>query len=127
MIPESFFVKWQAEAARLQALRARVEGATLLMRVLADIRSIQLEIAAETLSLRKAAFESGYTSDHLGRLVRTGSIPNAGRRNAPRIRRTDLPRKASPLTAQCPACTLYHATPGQIARSVVTSKGVTDE
>ena len=50
---------------------------------------------AETLSLVQAARESGYSQDYLGDLVRKGQIPNAGRRNAPRIRRTDLPSKAS--------------------------------
>ena len=48
-----------------------------------------------SLSLVQAAQESGYSADHLGSLVRNGKIPNAGRRNAPRIRRSDLPIKAS--------------------------------
>ena len=47
-----------------------------------------------TLSLVEAARESGYSRDHLGRLVRDGKIPNAGRPNAPRIARRHLPRKA---------------------------------
>jgi hypothetical protein len=41
----------------------------------------------ELLDLQEAAPESGYSPDHLGRLVRDGKIPNAGRRNAPKIRR----------------------------------------
>ena len=47
-----------------------------------------------TFSLTEAARESGYSADHLGRLVRHGKIPNAGRPGAPRIARRDLPRKA---------------------------------
>ena len=47
-----------------------------------------------TYSLVEASRESGYTADHLGRLVRDGKIPNAGRLGAPRIARRDLPRKA---------------------------------
>jgi hypothetical protein len=47
-----------------------------------------------TLNLREAAKRSGYDHDHLGQLVRTGKIPNAGRTNAPRIRIGDLPMKA---------------------------------
>ena len=46
-----------------------------------------------TLSLVEAASESGYSADHLGRLVRDGKIPNAGRPGAPRIARKHLPRK----------------------------------
>ncbi len=36
-----------------------------------------------------------YSADHLGRLVREGKLPNAGREGAPRIRLQDLPRKAN--------------------------------
>ena len=48
--------------------------------------------------------ESGYSADHLGRLVRDGKIPNAGRPGAPRIARSHLPRKtqapATPLLVE---------------------------
>ncbi len=47
-----------------------------------------------TLTLTEAARESGYSADHLGRLVRKGKIPNAGRPGAPRVALTDLPAKA---------------------------------
>lgn len=45
------------------------------------------------LTLQEASKISGYTADHLGRAVREGKIPNAGRAGAPRIARRDLPRK----------------------------------
>ena len=45
------------------------------------------------MSLVEAASECGYSADHLGRLVRSGQIPNAGRANAPKVRRRDLPKK----------------------------------
>ena len=44
-------------------------------------------------TLTDAASESGYSADHLGRLVRGGKIPNAGRPGAPRIARRRLPLK----------------------------------
>jgi hypothetical protein len=47
----------------------------------------------DTLSLKEASRASGYTADHLGLLVKRGTIPNAGRIGAPRIRRADLPIK----------------------------------
>ena len=46
-----------------------------------------------TLNLTEAARESGYSTDHLGHLVRDGKIPNAGRPGAPRIAPRHLPRK----------------------------------
>ena len=47
------------------------------------------------LDLQEAAELSGYSADHLGRLVREEKIQNAGRPGAPRIRIKDLPRKIS--------------------------------
>ncbi len=63
-----------------------------------EVCSAELEAALqgteeELLDLQEAARESGYSSDHLGRLVRDGKIPNSGRRNAPKIKRSDLPRR----------------------------------
>lgn len=53
--------------------------------------------ADEELTLAEASLRSGYSQDHLARLVREGRIPNAGRRGSPRIRAGDLPvRPASP-------------------------------
>ena len=43
--------------------------------------------------LQEAATLSGYSGDHLGRLVREGKIPNAGRQGAPRIALRDVPIK----------------------------------
>ncbi len=47
------------------------------------------------LGIQEAAELSGYSTDHLGRLVREEKIQNAGRAGAPRIRIKDLPRKTS--------------------------------
>lgn len=41
--------------------------------------------------LAEAAKVSGYSVDHLGRLLRQGKIPNRGRRHSPKIQRGDLP------------------------------------
>ena len=72
-------------------------------------RSSLEEWSIEPLTLREAAGEAGYSEDHLGRLVREGKIPNAGRPGAPRILRANLPgfrpalpkgRGASDLTSR---------------------------
>ena len=42
----------------------------------------------------ETARRSEYSADYLGRPVRDGKIPNAGRPGAPRIALKDLPRKA---------------------------------
>jgi hypothetical protein len=65
-------------------------------------RELEETDAAEcdvTLTLTEAARESGFSIAHLGRLVRQGSIPNAGRKRVPRIRRGDLPRRLRGVAA----------------------------
>ncbi len=47
-------------------------------------------------TLREAALQSGYSADHLARLIRKGKLPNAGRRGSPRIRAGDLPTRLHP-------------------------------
>ena len=61
----------------------------------AELEQALRALGEETLSLVEAAQLSGYTADHLGSLVRKSVIPNCGRKNAPRIRRADLPTKSS--------------------------------
>ncbi|UCG86674.1 MAG: hypothetical protein JSW71_22715 [Gemmatimonadota bacterium] len=113
--------KWGDEAHAMRNRGALVNGAALLEEVLRDFEAATSDFQAETLSLSNAARESGYSVDYLGRLVREGQIPNAGRPNAPKVRRSDLPRKASSLQRRDPCIHLDATTPGQIARSVVTS------
>jgi hypothetical protein len=112
---------WRTRAEQLRpyaspAARAFDEAATQLERELADA-------ATETLTLRQAAEASGYSAEYLRRKVRSGEIANAGRAHAPRIRRMDLPRKAAGLRRREPPLHLVGATPGQVARAVVTSDG----
>lgn len=87
--------KWRARRDEFARFQAAVNGATLCDELLADLDSVLLKQADEVLTLRDAAAVSGYTVDHLARLIRQGKIPNAGRRQAPRVRRRDVPLKAN--------------------------------
>lgn len=122
MKPAEFEAKWREEAELLRRRRAQVDAGELLEEVLTDFRAVVIQENEELLDLQAASRESGYSADHLGRLVRDGVIRNAGRRNAPKIRRGDLPRKAGALRESARRLTLGRATPGQIARAVVTSE-----
>ena len=85
---------WRRRAKALR--RYGVETpATALERCAEELDATLVEKDETTYSLVEASRESGYSADHLGRLVRDGKIPNAGRPGAPRIARQDLPRKAS--------------------------------
>ncbi len=106
----------------MQQRGALVQGAVLLDEVLRDFDAVIGDHWEESLNLTQAAAESGYSADYLGRLVKNGTIPNAGRPNAPRIQRANLPRKAGSLRPPANSGHLGAASPGQIARAVVTSK-----
>ena len=89
---ESLLDAWlkQAEALR----RYGGENLAVVLERCADELEVTIRERDETtLTLTSAARESGYTREHLGRLVRDGKIPNAGRPGAPRIARRHLPRK----------------------------------
>ena len=93
MRPAEFQAKWATRQRELERLHAHVDGAILCQEVLHDFAAVTASTDDEPLSLREAAARSGYSEDHLARLIRQGTIPNAGRRGAPRIRRGDLPRR----------------------------------
>ncbi len=54
----------------------------------------------ELLNLTQASKECGYTPDWLGRLIRRERLDNYGRSGAPKVRRGDLPKKATMLQAK---------------------------
>jgi predicted DNA-binding transcriptional regulator AlpA len=57
----------------------------------------------ERLTLAEAALRSGYSRDHIARLIRDGRLPNAGRSGSPRIRAGDLPvRPPRPVAGNRP-------------------------
>ena len=121
MTPDDFRAKWRTEAQAMRRRNAIVEGAALCEEMLRDFEAVVAQEADAVLNLQQAAAESGYSADYLGQLIRDGQIPNAGRPNAPKIRRADLPRKASGLRPRASPVHLPTATPRQIARAVVTS------
>ena len=45
------------------------------------------------LTLAVAASITGYSPDHLGKLVRQGTVKNYGRKHSPKLRLADLPKK----------------------------------
>jgi hypothetical protein len=112
---------WRARASDLRTWGAAEQAATALDRAADELESqLRAEGDAE-LNLEQAASECGYSPRHLARLVRDGTVANAGRKNAPRIRRADLPRKPGTLPPGQPAAT-FVGDRGRIARAVVHSE-----
>ena len=59
----------------------------------AELEQALQALGEESLTLVEAAQLCGYSANHIGSLVRQGKIANLGRKNAPRVRRSDLPTK----------------------------------
>lgn len=110
---------WVARRDEYQRVGATVDGVRLCEEVLSDLGRFETFTEEPTFKLREAARRSGYSEDHLGRLVRAGKIPNAGRPGAPRIRLSDLPIKAGALRNSLSGLILSNT---EIARAVITQQ-----
>ena len=122
MNPNDFKAKWRTEAEAMRQRGVLANGAALVEEVLRDFDAVIRTQGDELLTLAQAASESGYSAEYLGALIRQGKLANAGRPHGPRIRRGDLPRKASRLPPRPPSGNLVGATPRQIARAIIASK-----
>src|SRR5215212_9098784 len=91
--PASLPDHWRALAKQQRRLGADAQAR--ILDFCADDLTASFGRAGDALlSLRSAAQESGYSADHLARLLREGKIPKSGRKAKPLIRRRDLPQKA---------------------------------
>jgi hypothetical protein len=91
---------WEQEfAPTCEALGAQVNAALLVRKIVGSLRLVRETALAETLSLTEAAARTGYSANHIGRLVRQGRLTNAGRKNAPRVRLGDLMLEVKPKLA----------------------------
>lgn len=116
MLPAGLVSQWRAAAA----LFREHEQATTAVVYEKCAEALEAALAQDreaALTLQEAAAESGYSADHLGRMVREGKIPNAGMPNAPRIARPDLPRKAA-VARPSQRCDFDRA---QIVRSAINA------
>ena len=91
-IPVDLPDEWRALAAQQRRLGADSQ-ARILEFCADELAAAFVRAGDEMLGLSRAAEESGYSADHLSRLVREGRIPNSGRKSKPLIRRRDLPVK----------------------------------
>lgn len=84
---------WRARADELELLAATAQATTLRWAA-AQLEAAIAQADDELLTLEQAAALGHYSAEHLRKLVADGSIPNAGKRGAPRIRRRDVPVRA---------------------------------
>ena len=88
---------WRQRAAQLDPYAP--SAAHALRETARELEEAIRADGSELLTLSEAALISGYSVDHLGRLVRDGRLPNHGRAHKPLLRRADLPRKPSALSS----------------------------
>ena len=117
--PQELVGYWRTHATEIESYAPHAAGA--FHRAADQLEQALNQTALEALTLEQAATESGYSADHLGRLLREKKIPNAGRTHAPRILRRDLPRKLGGLTSRRADLHLVGADPRQVARALVTA------
>lgn len=115
-------VEWRTRASDLRGWGAGGNADTL-ERAANELDAALRGAETEPLTLAQAARESGYSTDHLARLIRQGKLANVGRDRAPRVRRADLPRKTSDGSApRLAAATAGDASLSAIARSAIAGK-----
>lgn len=119
MIPADLPPEWRTLANSFRE-HAEEPLARAYERCADQLESALAESAEEPLTLSEAAEQSGYSPDHLGRMVREGKIRNAGRPNAPRIARGDLPVKPKTrIPAMAATATNGHTTNAQVVQSII--------
>lgn len=95
---------WEEEfATKCESLGVQANAANLVRAVVRSLRNVRTAESDKLLTLPEAAIRTGYSPDHIGRLIREGKLDNAGRKNAPRVRAADLVRQLKPKLAAASA------------------------
>jgi hypothetical protein len=92
--------KWAARAAEFETLGAMVSASMLCRAILDDLELVPAGSEEAMLSIAQASAYSGYSRDHLARLVRQGklrTLRQPGSRGRYRFRQGDLPQKPSSM------------------------------
>src|SRR2546427_4781620 len=90
--PADLLALWQQRADFLQQY-GDPNSARLWRLAAVELERALETFGAETLTLAEAAKASGYSPDYIRKQIAAGDLPNAGRKNAPRVRRGDLRAK----------------------------------
>ncbi len=120
MRPPELPAVWRERAVALERYAPAVANA--IRDLAAELEAALREAELGTLTLTAAARLSGYSREHLSRLLRDGKVPNAGRPNAPRVRLGDLPRKAGHLPPERVPTDIPGTSKRQIVRSIVDAQ-----
>lgn len=84
--------KWISEGELLRTYGDE-RGAAVCALHASELRRVAQQYGDELMTLAEASLASGYAERSLRLMIAQGTLANAGRKGAPRIRRADLPRK----------------------------------
>ena len=94
-------------------------GALMYTKLAEELEEALRDSDGALLTLAEASRRSGYSADHLARLIKQGALRDYGRKHAPLVRETELPKK--PRSPALTAATNGRISKSQIARAVVSS------
>ena len=75
----------------IAAVGGQPGSVALINTIVADVRSFA--DSEQPVTLTRAAALTGFSADHLGRLIKFGRLTNHGRKHAPRVKLSECPRK----------------------------------
>jgi len=84
--------RWERRRDEWKRLGVQVDGAAIAEELLCELTALERAGSASVM-LREAAELSGYSIDHLRRLVAAGRLENVGKGGRIHVRKADLPLK----------------------------------
>ncbi len=92
---EQFIASLGRRAADMELTGGSAVGAATRV-LINEVERFLAQQGQELLTLQQAEADSGYSYDHLRKMITSGLLPNMGRRGKPLVKRGDLPRKPEP-------------------------------
>jgi hypothetical protein len=90
---EKLLERWESRRHEWLRLGSLVSGAAIAEEVLVDLQSLISMESTRQLTIAEAAELSGYSVDHLRRLISECKLRNVGRKGAPRLLLSELPTR----------------------------------
>lgn len=123
MTREEVLARWRERRDEWRRLGVSVDGAAICDEFLADLNGVESVAGQAPLNLQEAAAASGYSASYLGRLIRSGKLPNRGRPHAPKLYLSDLPQKPG-LNLRRPSPQIAESNKGRIVRALLKPQEV---
>lgn len=116
---DDLVVKWERKAAEFQALAANVDAAAMCQLFVADLQALAAESRDDWILIGQAPAFSGYSKQHIRRLIQSGQLPAEGEGRARRVLLRALPRKPAAVATPNAELHLLGATAEQAVRESV--------